>query len=165
MRPYGQPAVDNVRHRFEIKGRLYTPDDPCLFKNRCVPGDAKNWADHTMAWLSIIGRMAKNRAGRDQIVHRLVNNWLSVKQRKCIDCKDDVEALIAIAKLAAEYGYTWAHEDGWTIAPPDISTGWWPRPNLPVHPDLTIPEKRDNWIWWIVAAVAVVFFLSEGRRG
>ena len=151
-------------HRFTIKGRTYTKDDPCLFRDRCIPGDRVNWGNHAGAWLSILAARA-NTPQRIATVHRMVGQWAEVLRRKCMDCRDDVEALIAIAELAEAYATQWSSS---AVTPPDIGTGWYPIPNLPLHPDLPQTPGDPNqgggmdWIW-IVLIVGLVWWASEQK--
>lgn len=115
--------------QWSAKGHTYTPDDPCMFVDRCTPFDASQWVVHAAAWVAKLEPYVGDRRDRMTVVEALArwHQQLADTAADCsiFSCHVPVSGLTALAQAARNYLIVWSagqdtdapNTDPWSLAP------------------------------------------------
>lgn len=148
---------------FELKGRDYSPDEPCLFNDACVRADAFNWWKHAGQWIDALSARASTAEQRERVA-RLAKKHEEVNQRDCTDnCGSAVQAFISMARLSQ------ALAEQWGEPVTEVSNDWgWVLPIALPIPDwfdqLKAGLRRKAMAKLVPLAILALLLLSTKKR-
>lgn len=147
---------------FELKGRSYTPDEPCLFDDHCTPDDVENWYRHVGQWLAALAARAGNDAQRE-IVRTLQRRADEARSRTGMLGRGQsaVRALVSTAKLAKLYSEQWSPD---TVTEVSNDWGWLPPLELPIPGWLDEVKMRAGFARGMIPLIVIALLLLNNQR-
>lgn len=145
-----------------MRGRDYTPDDPCQFIGSCMRSDAERWSKHARDWIAALSSKASNDAQREQ-VKVLARRHREVDDRGCrFNCGSAVSAFISTAKLAKAMSDSW----GQPVTAVNSNWGWVFPLELPIPGWIKNELVKQAWGKFLPLLIIIaLLFLNNRRKG